>query len=181
MHMMQSQNNFENQASTGSTSAGSSRPIFWNWLGHQGSLVRDLYISLAGDIARIFDLFARSIFKEVAGEIVDASLVVIQGASSVWGDFENIVALFYHHNLGAIASMAMTFSWNLIQAVVMKANWWQKAILADSGVVTSLRDAATGGAMEAALATLGVFQLVTDITLNLGMDLNTYNTIYPNG
>jgi hypothetical protein len=50
-------------------------------------MVRDLYIVLAGDIAGIFDPFARSIFKGVVGKIVDEGLAGIQNAGALWAIF----------------------------------------------------------------------------------------------
>jgi RHS repeat-associated protein len=174
MHMMQSQSNFQSKASTGSTSTESSGPGFWNWFERHPLIYDPLLATVAGDVASIFDPFARGIFKQVV-------LVVIQDAGAILGDFQDIVQLFVNHDLGAIASYALDFSWNLIQAVIAKASLWQKIVLLSTGAVTELADAATAETLQAALATIGIFQLVTDITLGLGMDYHTYNTIYPNG
>jgi hypothetical protein len=110
-----------------------------------------------------------------------SSLLLFKDAGAILGDFQDIVQLFVNHDLGAIANYALDFSWNLIQAVIAKASWWQRIVLLSTGAVTELADAATAETLQATLATLGIFQLVTDITLGLGMDYHTYNTIYPNG
>ncbi len=173
--------NDEGGSTPPSLSSPAKGPGFWSWFWTSPFEWGPFVINVAGDVASLIDPFVKGIFEGIASSIVSGGIRALEILGSAFGDLQNTVQLFLQDDLGGLINMAASFAWNLIQALATKANFWQKLAIAGSGIVIVGGDAASAGGMQAFLTTIGAFQLVTDVSLDLANALSTYNNIYPNG
>lgn len=66
------------------------------------------------------------------------------------------------------------FGRDLTKAVITDANWYQRILI-------GVGDVGSEGSLQYVLATVGIFQLTTDLSLFFSETLSDYNSMYPNG
>jgi RHS repeat-associated protein len=177
----------QQQGGGGDSSTTQQGTGFWNWFFSDPFIYAPFFLTVAGDVASIISPVLKGIFRSITSTLLQSiakdaikGAEIIQGLGGLGSLVMNMIDLG-RNNLSAIPSMLATFAWNLVQAVVQKATWLQRVEILAIGVAQGLGDAASGGMFQAAMATLGGFQLITDISLMLSVDSSQYNSMYANG
>ena len=158
---------------TTQSSASSSGPGYWNWLYSQKALLGQLIATAAGDVASIFDPLAKGIFSIIARTLTSVGSVV--------SDIESFAQAFLQHDLSGAVSRLSAFGWDLTKAVITDANWYQRILIGAGIAVVGAGDVGSEGSLQYVLATVGIFQLTTDLSLFFSETLSDYNNMYPNG
>lgn len=174
----------EEKAPAQQPSNSANGPGFWNWFDKDPYEWAPLLVSIAGDVAGIISPTLDGLFKGITEGIIGTAKNVVEDVQLVSGGIGllfNIASDFVNHNLSSLPNLLATLAWNLVQSIFEKASFWQKIEILAFGTAQGLVDVGTGGDAAAALALLGTFQLITDVTLSLGEALTTYNRMYPSG
>jgi RHS repeat-associated protein len=121
------------------------------FLGSEDFTAAAFLITLAGDVAAIFNLGLEGIFKAIT--------VSIQISGIVLGALADLIEAI-QGNLAGVFAAALSFIWTFMTAIILRASGVQKFIIALGMAASGIGDMEGYGAV---ISTYGIFQLITDV------------------